>query len=149
MPTRRGLLQALACLPFTARVALAAGGSLAERGAFAFEERRAIRGFACALGEDADAAGLPAARREGEFLALALAGTARPDPEKLRELTGSAQAAWLELSPNDRAGADDGPLAERIRTAASVTLIEGELFDWLVALWPARQSSAVLGALAE
>ncbi len=57
--------------------------------------------------------------------------------------------AWVELSPADRGGVDDGPLAERIRTAASVSLIEGKVLDWLVTLWPARRRSAVLQALGE
>jgi hypothetical protein len=122
---------------------------LAARGLRGDEHGRPGRGHACALGEDASAALLPEPRRKGESLTLALAGTPRPAAEKLRELTGSSDSVWLELSPLDRGGVDDGPLAERIRTAASVTLIEGKLLDWLVTLWPARRNSAVLGALAE
>ncbi|HTF91042.1 MAG TPA: hypothetical protein VK843_21685 [Planctomycetota bacterium] len=136
MPSRRSLLQGLVCLPFAAR-------------GWSQTPLRPGRGYACALGEDADASLLPHARRDGESLAIALAATPRPSPEILRKLTGTEAPSWVELSPQDRGGVDDGPLAERIRTAASVTLIEGEVIDWLVTLWPARRSSAVLEALAE
>ena len=122
---------------------------LAARAVLAQSPNHGGRGLACAVGEDADASLLPAAHRPGEFLALALAGTERPTPERLRELTGSPDATWVELQPTDRGEVDDGPLAERIRTAASVALIEGNVMDWLVTLWPARRSSAVLRALGE
>ena len=135
------------CLPFATR-AWSAGAPPAAPGEG--EGRPQLgRGFACALGESADATLLPPARRVGLSLALALAGSARPAAEQLRELTGSRDAEWIELSPADRGGVDDGPLAERIRTAGNVTLIEGDVLDWLVTLWPARRSSAVLRALAE
>jgi len=140
MSTRREALRALACLPLLLRGAFAAVNEGAPR---------AQRGFACALGELADARGLPAARRDGEHLALALAGSEKPAAEALLALCGAADAHWLELSPLDRGGVEDGPLAERIRTAASVALIEGPMLDWLVTLWPARRSSAVLRAIAE
>src|SRR5688572_16323355 len=137
MPTRRGILQGILCLPF------------ASRGLMQGSSSDPSRGLACALGEEADANLLGPARRGGESLALALARTARPSAEELRRLTGDAKTSWVELSPLDRGGVDDGPLAERIRTAASVSLIEGTLIDWLVTLWPARRSSAVLEALIE
>lgn len=107
------------------------------------------RGFACALGEAADAILLPAPRRQGESIALALAGTEKPAPEELARLTGSSDSIWVELSPGDRGGVDDGPLAERLRTAASVSLIEGSVLEWLITLWPARRRSAVVGAITE
>ncbi len=147
MPTRRELLQGLVCLPLAAQLALDSGAPRAP--AKDADSGRPGRGYACALGEDADATLLPASRRVGEHLALALSGTAKPAADVLAKQSGSADAAWIELSPADRGGVDDGPLAERIRTAASVSLIEGGVLDWLVTLWPARRRSAVLQAIGE
>ncbi len=147
MPTRRGVLQALICLPLAARRVFA--DDPAKRAIDDEGVSHSGRGLACALGEDADASGLPPARRDGESIALALSGTPRPAAERLRELTGSVQTTWVELSALDRASVDDGALAEKIRTAASVSLIEGNVLDWLNTLWPAHRGSAVLGALNE
>lgn len=141
MTTRREALGALVCLPLALRAkCLDMHGESAGRPG---------RGFACALGEGADAGLLPVPRRQGEHLALALAGTPRPPASALDRLVGAADPVWVELSPKEREGVDDGPLAERIRAAAGLTLIEGDVLDWLVTLWPARRSSAVLLAIAE
>lgn len=137
MPTRRGILQALACLP------------LVGRSVFTEGPRTPSRGLACALGEEADASLLPPARRDGESLALALSGTQRPAEARVRELTGAANSIWLEVPSAASGGIDDGPLARRVRAATSVTLVEGELMDWLMALWPARRRSAIGEALVE
>ena len=140
MNTRREAMQALACLPLVLRAGPVPPHETAPR---------ARRGFACALGESADARGLPPARRAGAHLALALGGSERPSAASMLAVSGSADAQWVELPALDRGGVEDGPLAERIRAAASVALIEGPMLDWLITLWPARRSSAVLRAIAE
>lgn len=109
----------------------------------------ARRGHAIALGESADASELPLGRREGEHLALALSGTPRCATADEARVYGSAQPQWIELSPSERDGVDDGSLAERIRAAAGVCLVDGPLLEWLVTLYPARRRSAVLHALIE
>lgn len=125
--------------------------ALGAEGLFPSAEERdfARRGFAIALGESADASDLPTGRRAGEHLALALSGTPRSSIADDARLYGSTQPQWIELSPLEREGVDDGPLAERIRVASSVCLVDGPLLDWLVTLYPARRRSAVLHALIE
>lgn len=145
MSTRREALRSLACLPLLLRGDWHSAASPPDSGGGA----QGQFGFACALGEQADARDLPAPRRRGEHLVLALAGTARPSGEDLLRCVGAPDAQWLELSHLDRGGVEDGPLAERLRLAASVSLIEGPMLDWLITLWPARRSSAVLHALSE
>ncbi|HUR27540.1 MAG TPA: hypothetical protein VM509_05090 [Planctomycetota bacterium] len=135
MPTRRGILQALACLP------------LASRGLFT--QATPSRGLACALGERADASLLPPARREGESLALALFGSSRPAADELRDLTSAADSVWIELPSAEDKGADESPLIRRVRAAASVTLLDGALMDWLLTLWPPGRRSAISAALVE
>ncbi len=150
MATRRELLRALAPLTLLPLLEARLGAAPLRRapGGEALDSQRG-RGIACALGEEADAADLPAPRRAGEHLALALSGTTPvADADRARVL-GSAHCQWIEISLEDRGTVDDGPLAERIRTAASVTLVEAGVLDWLIALYPARRSSAVLHALVE
>jgi hypothetical protein len=143
MTTRREALRTLACLP------LALHGGVLAAAAVRQEAASGMRGFACALGELADARGLPPARRTGEHLALALPGSARSSAADLGAIAGFADAVWIELPELDRGGIDDGPLAQRIRAASSVALIDGPLIEWLSTLWPARRRSAILPALQE
>ncbi len=143
MPSRRELLLGLAWGPILARCAFA------QTAAAGTSSSAPTRGFACALGEQADALRLPQPRRHGESIALALAGTPRTTDDDLAALTGRRDSTWIELSASELVGFDEGPLARRIRAAGSVCLMEGSVLQWLLALWPARRRSELRSALIE
>jgi hypothetical protein len=147
--TRSLAFAALSIATTTARAQLPVTPQSPGKTPSAIPPRTVARGRVALLGEDADAACLPAFVVQGESLILSLDPPPADSARIVRSLGGDERSAWITLPPAVVLAADAPELATRVRAARHVAFVESDLMTWLVMLYPQGAVSELVAALHE